>query len=122
MRRLVSFVRQFPSLRVFPRNIHRVIEVPQQTFTAIEKAEAEEVVVEERSGRPQDDVECAEPHASLSDNHLRTQRREEVHVVEIVSERGVGVVQKSAAEATGWAIELNVLMNHPVFESASAAT
>ena len=39
--RPVSLVRQFPGLRVFPRNVDRVIEVQQQPFASVEKSKPE---------------------------------------------------------------------------------
>ena len=44
--------RELPDLGVFPGDIHRVVEVQEQTFASVEKAEAKEVVVEEgKQGR-----------------------------------------------------------------------
>src|SRR5581483_292199 len=39
---------QFPGLGILPRHVYGVVEVQQQAFPAIQKSEAEEVVVNER--------------------------------------------------------------------------
>src|SRR5208337_4508224 len=99
-----------------------VVEVQQQALPAIEKSEAEKIVINEGCERAQGDIEQAESAAALGHCHLRAERRVAVHVVDIIGERGVGVVQDGASQAAGWAAEFNVLMNRPVFEGASAAT
>src|ERR1700736_269603 len=69
-------VRDFPGLGVFPGHINRVVEVQQQPFAAVEEAEAEKIVVDERGRRAQHDVDHAEADlvVLLRDNHLRAQR------------------------------------------------
>src|SRR5260370_23700515 len=44
--------RDLPSLRVLPGNVNRVVKVEQKTFSAVKKAEAEDVVVQKRQLRP----------------------------------------------------------------------
>ena len=77
-----------------------MIEVQQQALASVEKSEAEKVVVEECGRRANDDVEDAEAHAASGDNDLRAERRVAVHVIEVVGEGGVGVVDQGAAQTT----------------------
>ena len=76
-----------------------MVEVQQQAFAAVEKSEAEKIIVDKRRQRPQDDVEQAEAAVALGDCHFRAQGRIAVHVVDVIGERGVGVVDDWAAEA-----------------------
>src|ERR1039458_7555293 len=88
--------RQFPGLGIFPRYVDGVVEVQKQAFAAVEKSEAEKIIVDKRREWTQDDVEQTEAAAAFGDCHLRAQRRVAVHVVDVVCERGVGVVEKGA--------------------------
>ena len=79
------------------------------------------IVVEKRGRRAQDDVESAESHAALGDNHLRAQRRVAVHVVDVVGKRGVGVVDERAFQIDSvLANQLNIFMDSAIFESPCA--
>ncbi len=99
-----------------------MVEVQKQAFAAVEEAEAEEIVVDECCARAQDDIEHAEAALAFSYCHLRAEGRVAVHVVDVIGEGGVGVVEDGAVQTAGRAIEFNVLVNRPVLESARAAT
>src|ERR1022692_1765616 len=89
---------EFPRLGVFPRDVAGMVEVQEQALAAVEKAEAEEVVIDERRKRPQDDMDEAEAAVALGNRQLRAQRRITVHVAEVESERGIGVVNERVVE------------------------
>jgi hypothetical protein len=55
-----------PTPCVFPRNIDGMVEVQQQAFAAVEKSEAERIVVDECGQRAQHDVDHAEAGLCLS--------------------------------------------------------
>src|SRR5579864_1210179 len=88
--------RQFPRLGIFPGDVDGVIKVQEEALAPIKKSEAKDVVVEERSRRTDHDVEHAEAALALGDDHLRAERGVAVHVVDVVGERGVGVVEEGA--------------------------
>src|SRR5580658_101119 len=90
--------RKFPCFRVFPRDIDGVIEVQQQALATIEKAEAKKKVVDERCEGTHDDVEHAEAALAFGDYHLGAEGGVTVHMVDVVGEGGVGVVEQGAVE------------------------
>src|SRR5580693_7339136 len=65
--------RQFPCLRVLPRNINGVIQVQKKPFAAIEEAEPQDVVVEKSSHRAHDNVAHTETALPLGHRQLRSQ-------------------------------------------------
>ena len=73
-----------------------MVEVQQQAFAAVEKSEAEKIVVDKRDQRTQDDVDDAERTLPFGDDHLRAQRRVAVHVLDVVGERRVGMVDEGS--------------------------
>src|SRR5205807_7181872 len=89
---------QFPRLGVLPRDVSGVVEVQQQAFAAVEKSEADEVVVDECRQRTQNDVDEAEAVVALGDRQLRPQRRITVHVIEVESQGWVGVMDERILE------------------------
>src|SRR5271165_3746768 len=111
----------FPRLGVFPTHIFRVVEVQQQAFTAVEEAAAQNVVIEERESRADNDVYEAEAHGPFGYGHLRAQRRVAIHVVEIAVERGIGVMKEMVLQFCGRAVQANVFMYQSVFELTPAA-
>ena len=64
----------------------------------LEKSETEEIVVDECRRRAHDDVEHAEAAVALGDCHLRAEGRVAVHVVDVIGEGGVGVVEERVSE------------------------
>ena len=90
-------MRQFPNLGVFPGNVDCVVEVQQQSFTSVEKTQTEKIVVNEGQAGPQRDVDHAESGTPLGHGHLRSQRRVAVHVVDVIGNRGVRMMQDRAA-------------------------
>src|SRR5580698_817083 len=99
--RLFGFVLtcEFPCLRIFPRDINRMVEVEEQAFAAIEKSEAEKIVVDECRERAQDDVEEAEATLALGNRHVCAEGGVAVHVVNVVGEGGVRVVENGVFES-----------------------
>src|SRR5271168_248303 len=83
---------EVPCFGVLPRNVTGVVEVQQQTFAAVEKSEANKVVVNECCQRAQNDVAEAEAAVAFGTRQLCAQRGIAVHVAEVKSEVGVGVV------------------------------
>ena len=69
-----------------------MVEVQQQPFAAVEEAETEEVVVDEGCQWTQHDVAHAESDWARRHDHLRAQGRVAVHVLDIIGERRVGVM------------------------------
>ena len=68
----------------------------EQPFASIEETEAEKIVVDETSEWAQDDIEEAEAALAMSDCHLRAQRRVVVHVIDVVGQSGIRVVEECA--------------------------
>src|SRR5450631_3043731 len=102
-----------------------MVEVQQQALAPVEETEAEKVVVGKRRQRMQDDVDHAEPHSAsaLGHDHLRAQRRVAVHVLDVVGERGVGVVkERSGLNSSGETLDVNVFMDCAILELAAPAT
>ena len=98
-----------------------MVEMQEQAFAAIQKAEPKEVVVDESGDRTHDDVEHAEAaRAGRFRGHLCAQRRVAVHVVNVVGEGGIGMVDESVFELTGLALQPDVFMDQAVFEAGGA--
>src|ERR1700722_3536129 len=116
--------RQFPCLCIFPRYVNGVVKMQQQPLATVEKAKAEEVVVNERCQRSEQNVNRAEPHsaAAIGHNHLRAQRRVAIHVLNVVGECWVGMVDERAVlNPTRLAVDLYVLMDRAGLEPAPPA-
>ena len=95
-----------------------MVEMQEQAFAAIEEAEAEDVVVNEGGNRSEYDIQDAEAGVAFGDGHLGAQRGLAVHVVEVVGEGGVGVVEEGAVELAGDSCgEPGVFVDEAVFES-----
>src|SRR5260221_2994155 len=108
---------QLVNFGVLPAHVHRVIEVQQQAFFAVEEAEAEEVVVNESKPRANNDIDKTEAFLAISDRHLRTQRRVLVHVLNVAGEGGVGVVKEVTCERSNYAVNLDVFVNSSILET-----
>src|SRR5208337_173463 len=115
---------------VFPRDVNRVVQMQQQALAAVKKSEAEKIVVDKRKQWPQHDVDHAESDFALGHNHLRAQRRVAVHVLDVVGERGVGVVDQVAPTAQVIVpsvigllsrFELHIFVNRAILEVTAAA-
>src|SRR5438270_10738930 len=120
-RAAVTRFRKFPSLSVFPAHIDGVVEMQQQSFFAIEEAEAEKIVVDERRPRPYDDVPQREPGPFLS-GHLRAQGGVAVHVADVRLKAGIGMVQQSSApQFIGWSADLYGFVHRTGLEFSVAA-
>src|SRR6266566_8674315 len=78
-----------------------MVNVQEQAFSPVKKSEAQDVVVEERRERAQNDVRDAETAVFLREGHLCTQRRIAVHVPKVVGQRGIGGVQQRVLELRG---------------------
>src|SRR3954462_1603020 len=93
--------RLFPQLGVFPGDVNGVVEVKQQSFAPIEKAETKNVVIDEGEKRTEDNVDETETALAFRRSHLGTERRVAVHVLDVGSERRVRVMKKSGAKCAG---------------------
>ena len=98
-----------------------MIEVEQETFSSIEKAETEDVVVGEGRPRADDDVEEAETARALGNCHLGAEGGVVVHVVDVVGQGGVGVVEEGVVERALGSRHLKRFVYCPVFHSTHAA-
>src|SRR5208282_5390041 len=95
-----------------------MVEMEKQAFAAVKEAEAEDVVVEERGQRAQDDVEQAKAAMAVGDSHLGSKGRIAVHVVDVVGEGGIGVVEEGVVEFPRDAFdETGVFVNGSHFET-----
>ncbi len=74
-----------------------MIEVEEQSFAAIQESKAEEIVVDECRHGSNHNVEDAEADSTLGDEHLGAEGRIAVHVIDVIGEGGVGVVDDSRA-------------------------
>src|ERR1035441_174544 len=102
-----------------------MVEVQQHAFATVEETEAEKIVVDERCEWTQDDVDHAEPYfaIALRHDHLRAQRRVAVNVLDVVGERGVGVVkERSRLNSSAKSFDMNVFMDCAILELAASAT
>src|ERR1700674_1457822 len=90
-------MREFPRLGVFPGHVDRMVEVQQQAFAAVQETEAKEVVVNKGGYRPQENFEHTESARPIGFGPPRIERRVSVHVVDVVGECGVGMVDESTA-------------------------
>jgi len=93
----------------------------EESFAAIEEAEAEDVVAEEGEGGDDEDVVVeGEPGLagfSLFDDGLRAKGAVAVHVLDVAFDGGVGVVDEVAVEGFEAAIERNGLVDGTVGEA-----
>ena len=69
-----------------------MVELEQQTFTPVQKAESEKVVITEGRQWSQHDIDQAETAWPIGGCHLSTQGRVAVHMVKVVAECGIRVV------------------------------
>src|ERR1035437_26539 len=100
-----------------------MVQVQQQSLTPVEEAETENIVVGECKQRSQDDVDESEMGGAFGHNHLRAQRRVAVDVLDVVGERGVGVVEERAVlNSSGKPLDVNVFMDRATLETAASAT
>ena len=95
-----------------------MVEVQEQALAAVEKSEAEEIVVDERCDRADDYVEQAETALVFRDGHFRAQGRVAVHVIDVVGEGGVGVVDDGVFKVTRNSFrETDVFMDQSFFKA-----
>src|SRR5438067_8285785 len=91
-RRGICIVGQFPSFRVFPRDVDRMIQVQEQPFAAVKEAETKKIVVNERCKGAENDVDEAEAAMPFGDRQVGSEGGVVVHVIEVVGEGRVAVV------------------------------
>ncbi len=88
---------EFPGLGVLPADVDRVVEVEQQTFAAVEEAEADDVVVGERCQRVEDDVpdeaEGVAAGLAAGNGESRHLVAVAVHMLEVERQGGVSVME-----------------------------
>ena len=100
-----------------------MVKVQQKTFAAVEETKAKKIVVNESRQWPQYDVDDAEADLTLRHDHLRTQRRVAVHVLDVVGERRVGVMKESAGlDSSSDSFDLHILMDRATLEFPSSLT
>src|SRR5437588_4509371 len=95
-----------------------MVEVQQQAFATVEEAEPEKIVIDESKERAQDDVDETEANFAFSDEHLGAERGIAVHVLDVIGERGVGVMENRRPNlGDGPCGNGNVFMNQSRFKS-----
>src|SRR5207244_8884560 len=111
-----------PSHSVFPDHIDGVVEMQQQSFFAIEEAEAKKIVIDERRPRSYDDIPQGEAVSLFRRGRFRAQAGVAIHVADIRLQAGIGVVQQSsAAQFVGWAADLYGFVHRTGLEFSVAA-
>lgn len=95
-----------------------MVEVQEQAFAAVEESKAEKIIVEEGEERAEDDVDEAEADFAFGHDHLGAQRGVAVHVVDVVGEVGVGVVEERVFECAGDTFNVYIFMDRAILESA----
>src|SRR5579864_7026758 len=98
-----------------------MIDMQQESFAAVEKSEAEKIVVKERQLWTDDDVDQTEVAVSLRDCDLRSRRRITIHVVNVATQGRVGIVNERVLQPASWAVYLDCWMRAVFFELACAA-
>src|SRR5438874_1918176 len=94
----------------------------QQSFFAIEEAEADEIVVDERRPRPYDDIPQGEAVPLFRRGRLRAKGGVAVHMADVGLKAGIGVVQQSpAAQFVGWSADLYGFVHRTGLEFSVAA-
>src|SRR6185369_9949084 len=114
--------RQLPRLRVLPCDIDRMIYMQQEPRLAVEETESEKVVENERCERTQRQVDRGEMHRPLGHNHLGAQSRVSVHVLDVVGDGWVGVMEEGAVQLVSLSFEFHIFVNKSILESSRAAT
>src|SRR5215471_812303 len=100
-----------------------MVQVQQQSLAAVKKSKAEEIVVDEGEHRPQDDVDEAETHRAPGNNHLRPERGVAIHVLDVVGERRVGMVQQSTVpDGCRLSVCLEIFVHTPVLVETCGST
>src|SRR5215472_7786478 len=114
---------QFPRFGVLPGDVNGVIQVQQQAFAPVEKSETEKVVVDKGEPGPQHNVAETETDFAFRRHHLRSQRGIAVHVLDVVGEGRVGVMNQGAIRHDlRVPFDVGVLMDRAIFKLAAFAT
>ena len=97
-----GFARGLPRLCVLPTGVGGMVEVEEESLTAVEEAEAEDVVVDEGEGGDDHDVvdegEGGAAGLALGDDDLGAESAVAVHVLDVAFDGGVGVVDEVGVE------------------------
>lgn len=93
-----------------------MIKVKQKALAAVEKSQAEDVVVQECKEGTDNNIDRAKAAFATRERHPSPERRIVIHVADVAVERGVGVVDEIACEAAGRAVEFCILMYQAGFE------
>ncbi len=111
-----------PGLGVLPTDVGGVVEVEQETFAAVEEAEAEDVVPQEGEDGNEEDVpvkgQQVAAGALLGDEESRAKSAVAVHVLEVALEVGIGVMDEVVVEGVGAAVEGDGLVDGTFGESS----
>src|SRR5579864_919176 len=97
-----------------------MIDMQQESLAAVEKSEAEKIVVKERQLWTDDDVDQTEVAVSLRDCDLRSRRRITIHVVNVATQGRVGIVNERVLQPASWAVYLDRWMRAVFLEFAGA--
>src|SRR5580700_6841548 len=115
------WTRQLPCFGVFPGYISRVVQVQEEPLASIEKAEPDEIVVNESQQRPNHDIGNAEPAVTFGHCNLGAHRGIAVHVIDITPQRRICVVQQGVRELASRPIHLDGGMRAVFLESPCPA-
>src|SRR3981189_3142182 len=89
----------------------------EQALAAVEKPEAKQIVIYKSCDWAQHDVEQAEAAAAFGNCHLRAEGRAAVPVVNVIGERGVGVMEDGTGrELAAIPSYLQSLVHRPLLE------
>ncbi len=112
-----------PGFGVLPADVGGVIEVHEQAFAAVEKAEAEEIVLDEGEARDDGDVpvegDGGAAGFALGDEEAGAEGAVAVHVLYVALEVGVGVVDDVVVEGLELALEGDGLVDGALGEADS---
>src|SRR4029450_3238713 len=99
-----------------------MIHVQQQPRPSIQEAKPKDVVVDERCKRTQREIHRREMQGPLSNNHLCAKRRVAIHVLDVVGDGWVRMVNESTLKVASFSLESHVFVNESVLELGCAAT
>jgi len=99
-----------------------MVKVQKQALATIKESQPKKIVVDESPKRAQKNIEQAEAALAPGDRHFSAERRVAVHVVNVIIERGVGMMDERASKAHRGASELNIFMNRPALEPPGSPT
>src|SRR5579864_3722597 len=91
-----------------------MVQVQQESFFAIEETESNKIVIEKCQERPHGDIQEAESDLAFGNHHLRAERRVAVHVLDVIGDCRVGVVDDWGNHFYGQCSELDIFMDKTI--------